>query len=428
MVATLAASVLAASSAASPDIAWFQSARLGMFIHWGPVALRGTEIGWSRGAQVPVEEYDSLYLRFNPTAFDADAWMDLAKRAGFRYVVPTAKHHDGFCLWPSSQTDYDIMATPFRRDILAEISAAARKRGIAPCSYYSILDWRSPDYPLGSPGGKTAKENANMDRHMQVVLAETTELVRRYGLKMLWFDGQWEAPYTRERSLAFQRELRARFPKLVVNNRIEASGRMQPGDPGGDFATPEQHVGEYNTKSPWETCMTLGDQWAYRPNDRYKSLDQVLTILAQTVTGDGNLLLNVGPDAEGRIPPEQTKLLLGMGQWLAQHGQAVYGTRGGPFRNGAWGGATRRGRTVFLLVLDRKADQLSFPELPARVRSCRSLVPGMTASVGTEGRGIRVRLSGTRPEVGPAIIRLDLDRDAWSLGDLPGPTQTAAAG
>ncbi len=260
------------------------------------------------------------------------------------------------------------------------------------------------------------------------LMAETTELVRRYGLRMLWFDGQWEAPYTRERSLAFQRELRARFPRLVVNDRIEASGRMQPGDPGGDFATPEQRVGEYDTKRPWETCMTLGDQWAYRPNDRYKSLDQVLTILVQTVTGDGNLLLNVGPDAEGRIPPEQRRLLLGMGEWLGEHGQAVYGTRGGPFRNGAWGGATRKGRTVFLLVLDRKADQLTFPELPARVRSCRSLAPGMSASVESEGRGIRVRLSGARPEVGPAVIRLDLDRDAWSLGDLPGPSQKGTSG
>lgn len=162
--------VLAALSMTTPitlddtdaRLSWFRKARIGMFIHWGPVSLKGTEIGWSRGEQVPSAEYDQLYQQFNPTKFDADVWMKLAKDAGMKYVVPTAKHHDGFCIWPTKQTPYNIANSPFKRDIMGEISIAAKKQGIEMCSYFSILDWWHPDYGTGSPGGKTLKTNPNM--------------------------------------------------------------------------------------------------------------------------------------------------------------------------------------------------------------------------------------------------------------------------
>ena len=146
-------------------MAWFREARFGMFIHWGPVSLKGTEIGWSRGAQVPVGEYDNLYKRFNPSNFSARAWAKVAKEAGMKYLVLTSKHHDGFCLWGTKLTDYNIMNTPFHRDVVKELAAACQKEGIVFCTYHSICDWHHPDYPLGSPGGKSQKPDPNMDRY-----------------------------------------------------------------------------------------------------------------------------------------------------------------------------------------------------------------------------------------------------------------------
>ncbi len=143
----------------------WQDRRFGMFIHWGPVSLKGTEIGWSRGAQIPQDEYDNLYKQFNPTKFDADAWARTAKAAGMKYVVITTKHHDGFCLWPSKYTDYDIGNTPFKRDVLKELSQACRRQGLAFGTYYSVCDWWHADFPLGSPGGRTKKPNPNLDRY-----------------------------------------------------------------------------------------------------------------------------------------------------------------------------------------------------------------------------------------------------------------------
>lgn len=421
MLSLLASIILPTTSSAPDHMDWFRNQRLGMFIHWGPVSLRGTEIGWSRGAAVPSDEYDALSKRFNPTEFDADEWMSIAKQAGLRYIVPTAKHHDGFCLWPSSQTDYDIRATPFGRDIMGEISAAAKRKGLTMCTYYSILDWRSPDYGTGSPGGQTTKPHSNMTRHMGVVRAEVTELVRKYGLKMVWFDGQWESPYTREMSVEFNQYLRKQFPKLIINDRINSSD-LRADDPKGDYLTPEQRVGSYNTDTPWETCMTLGDQWAYKPGDRYKSLSQILTILIQTVTGDGNLLLNVGPNERGQIPDEQRALLTGMGDWLSKYGASVYGTRGGPYVNGPWGGTTRKGKTVYFHVLNWGSGEVKLPRLPAKIVSTRTLQRGVDASVSWTSDGLTLKLNGPIPSE-PTTIRVDLDQDAWGLGNIGVPTK-----
>ncbi|MDR3690203.1 MAG: alpha-L-fucosidase [Fimbriimonas sp.] len=417
MLALLAAcAVMPTADVAADRLAWFRNARMGMFIHWGPVSLRGTEIGWSRGSQVPTDEYDNLYKQFNPTAFNADEWMKLAKQAGFRYVVPTAKHHDGFCLFPSTQSDYSIASTPFHRDIMGEIAQAARRNGIAMCSYYSILDWHDPNYPKGSPGGSTDKPNPNMTKHMQTVKAELAQLISDYHIKMVWFDGQWEAPYTRDDSISLNRYLRAMAPNLIINNRINST-KLEPADPHGDYGTPEQEVGAYNVDTPWETCMTLGDQWAFRPHDHYKSVDQVIDVLIETVTGDGNLLLNVGPDSTGQIIPEQKALLVGLGDWVHKYGQSIYGTRGGPYRNGKWGGATRKGRTIYFQVLKWTDGKVTLPALPAKIRSCRALQPNVHVRCESTAEGLTLSVDGPVPAE-PTTVRVDIDKDAWSLGTI----------
>lgn len=340
------------------SLARWQAMRFGLFIHWGPVSLKGTEIGWSRGAQVPIEEYDSLYKQFNPIHFNADEWVSLAKQAGMKYLVITSKHHDGFCIWDSQYTDYDIMATPFKRDILKELSEACRRQGIVFCTYHSICDWYHPDYPLGSPGGRTEKPNPNMERYVQYLHNQTAEIIRNYGpLGVMWFDGEWEKPWTHEHGLALYRHIRSLQPDILINNRVDKGRRGMEGITAGeeftgDFDTPEQRVGTFNRQRPWETCMTICQQWAWKPNDRLKSLAECLQILLRTVGGDGNLLLNVGPMPDGRIEPRQVERLREIGAWLEKYGDGVYGTRGGPFKPGSWGASTCKDNRIFIFVFN----------------------------------------------------------------------------
>jgi alpha-L-fucosidase len=161
----------------------FQDMKFGMFVHWGPVSLKGTEIGWSRGREVPVEEYDNLYKEFNPVQFNADEWMKILKDAGMKYFIITTRHHDGFSLWPTEYSDYDISATPYQKDVLMEMKNACDKHEILFGTYYSICDWKHPLYPLGSPGGKTKKETGDMEKFIPFIKGQTRELIEKYQFK-----------------------------------------------------------------------------------------------------------------------------------------------------------------------------------------------------------------------------------------------------
>ncbi|HYX09866.1 MAG TPA: alpha-L-fucosidase, partial [Bacteroidales bacterium] len=166
---------------------WWKDARFGMFIHWGPVSLKGTEISWSRGREIPVTEYDSLYLKFDPVKFNADEWVSIAKAAGMKYIVFTSKHHDGFCNWDTKYTDYNIMHTPFHRDIIAELAAACKKQGMALGIYHSTCDWHNPDFPLTSPGGSVERKTYNLDRYTEYLKNESVEIMQKYGpLLVMW--------------------------------------------------------------------------------------------------------------------------------------------------------------------------------------------------------------------------------------------------
>ncbi len=362
----------------------FMNKRFGMFIHWGPVSLKGTEIGWSRGGQVPAEEYDLLYKQFDPVRFDAGEWVEIAREAGMKYLVITSKHHDGFCLWDSEFTDYDIAATPFKRDILAELSASCRERGVEFSIYYSILDWYHPDYPRDSPGGRGKKTTHDMPRYYQYVKNQTREIIEKYGpLGICWFDGEWEAPWTREYGNGLYDYLTEIQPTLVINNRVSKGRRgmsgttMQTSENAGDFDTPEQRIGSFNRERPWETCMTICRQWAWKPADRMKSLKECLRTLIYTAGGDGNLLFNVGPMPDGRIEPRQAERLREMGQWLQRYGKCIYGTRGGPFMPGKWGASTCRNDRIYLFIFEWPGELvLSLPPIPKMIKRGRILTGG----------------------------------------------------
>lgn len=387
----------------------WKDARFGMFIHWGPVSLKGTEIGWSRAREVPVEEYDQLYKQFNPVNFNADEWVNTAKAAGMKYIILTTKHHDGFCLWNTRQTDYQIMNSPFGRDVVKELSEACRKQGIAFGTYYSTCDWHHPDFPLTSPGGKVEREKSDLDAYTTYLKRQVAELLVNYGpLFVLWFDVPQRFDTARGQGVIdFVRTIQ---PDIIINNRTGAKG---------DFDTPEQRVGGFQNTRPWETCMTIGRQWAWKPEDEVKSLEQCLHSLIRSAGGDGNLLFNVGPAPDGRIEPLQVERLREMGQWLQKYGHTIYGTRGGPFKPTDWGVSTRKGHTIFLHILKwhGRSPKITIPDLGREIKNCR-LVTGGDLKITKLDKGAVIEFSHEVLQPVNTIVGIELDGDVMGVQPL----------
>jgi len=393
-----------AGGAAPESVARWQDMRFGMFIHWGPVSLKGTEIGWSRGDGVPVEEYDNLYKSFNPASFDADEWVRTAKAAGMKYMVLTTKHHDGFCLWDTKLTDHNIMNSPLKRDVVKELSAACHKGGIAFGTYYSVTDWHHPDYPLTSPGGRVRRPASNLDRYTEYLKGQVKELIANYGpLSTMWFDVPME--FDAKRGQGVIDHVRALQPDIVINDRSGAKG---------DYDTPEQRIGGYQLGRPWETCMTICRQWAWKPNDEMKSLDQCLRTLVLTNAGNGNLLFNVGPMPDGRIEPRQVERLKEMGAWLEKNGESIYGTRGGPVKPEHGIATTRKGNTIYLHVFPDAPAEINLPKFPRKVTAA-NVLGGDAVQVTETANAWTIALpAGVRKPI-DTIIKIDLDASAMNL-------------
>ncbi len=370
----------------------WQNLRFGMFIHWGPVSLTGKEIGWSRGRETPHEQYDRLYQKFNPTKFDAREWVSVAKVAGMRYIVLTSKHHDGFCLWDCAHTDYDIMSSPFKRDVVKELADECKRQGIKFGPYYSICDWYQPDYGLSHAGGPGYKLDRQPDfqKYVTYMKNQLKELHSSYGpFLVFWFDGEWEKPWTYLHGVDLNNFCRNLQPDVLINNRVGKGregmqGMFKPGEFAGDFGTPEQEIGAFERKVPWETCMTICTQWAWKPDDLLKSLKQCLHTLIYTAGGDGNLLLNVGPMPDGRIEPRQVQRLKEIGQWLAKYGDSIYGTRGGPFKPGKWGASTCKDNTIYLHVMNWPGEKLQLPAFGNSIISHTVMTGGEATVVQTD--------------------------------------------
>ena len=400
------------------SMAWWRDAKLGMFICWGPVSLKGTEIGWSRGGErrgrkgkgpIPVEVYDNLYKQWNPTRFSAKEWIDVVKAAGQKYVIFLVKHHDGFCLFDTEFTDHKITSplSPFRRDVTAEIAKACRDAGIRIFWYYSQPDWHHPDYRTESHA-----------RYIACLHGQLRELCTKYGkIDGIWFDGlggkasDWHA----ENLFKLIRQCQ---PHAIINNRCGLRG---------DFDTPEQRVGRFQTARPWESCITLGTQWAWKPNDRIKTLKECIDILVRCVGGDGNLALNTNPMPDGRIEPRQAERFKQIGAWLSQYGETIYGTRGGPFRPAPWGAATCKGTTVYVHVLDWRRDPVVLPPVDRKVVGASALTGG-TAAVKQTDQGIEITVPPAHRHALDTIVALQLDGPAFEakVGTLA--SGSAAAG
>ncbi len=403
----------------------FMDKRFGMFIHWGPVTLRGTEIGWSRNNQVTQVDYDNLYKEFNPVLFNADAWVKTAKDAGMKYLAITAKHHDGFCLWPTAYSDYNIMHSPFKRDVVGELSKACKKQGIAFCIYFSVLDWHDANYPVHHVPGDTAMDpKANMNKFVATIKNELKELVTRYHPYMLWFDGNWEKPWTKEMGEQVYAFIKKMDPTVIVNNRLGKGKHTELGtETVGDYATPEQVVGALNMNDPWESCITICTQWAWKPNDKMKSRKECIQTVVQTAAGNGNLLFNVGPMPDGRIEARQVNRLLEMGNWLKLNAESIYNTKGGPYKPNKNFATTRKGNKIYLHVFASANNELIIPPLPNGIIYKAYFLKGLPVSFKQDEKNIRITLPAKMPDEDCSVIVLELDINAESLPVVSTPVQ-----
>ena len=358
-------------------MSWWRDARFGLFIHWGLYAVPAGEWNgktshgeWIRTtAQIPLEEYDKFIHNFNPVKFNADEWVRMAKDAGMKYIVITSKHHDGFQLFDSKQSDFNVMHTPFKRDVLKELADACRKQGIKMCWYHSIMDWHHPDYIPRREWEKTrSTEGADFKRYFAYMKAQLKELLTNYGdISVLWFDGEWENTWNTDYGKELYNYVRSLQPNIIINNRVGAGrsgmeGFTKDGEFSGDFGTPEQTIPSTGLPGvDWETCMTMNDHWGYNKNDKnWKSVKEILQMLADIASKGGNYLLNVGPTAEGVFPPESVERLKEIGKWMKLNGESIYGTTASPFPKLEWGRVTKKSNgtntRLYLHVFNWPAD------------------------------------------------------------------------
>ena len=339
-------------------MAWWREARFGMFIHWGLYSIpagawqeKTTHGEWIRQtAQIPLEVYDQFISDFNPLKFDADEWVSMAKAAGMKYIVLTSKHHDGFCLFNSDYTDFDIMNTPFKRDILKELADACQDQGIKLCWYHSIMDWHHPDYLPRRSWEDRPADGAELDRYITYMKNQLRELVTNYGdIGVLWFDGEWEDTWNHEYGQDLYDYVRSLQPSIIINNRVDVGrsgmqGLTKKGSYAGDFGTPEQEIPPTGIPGvDWETCMTMNDHWGYNKNDNnWKSDVDLIRKLADIASKGGNFLLNVGPTAEGLFPQPSIDRLHAIGRWMQVNRDAIYGTSASPFKDLSWGRCTQK--------------------------------------------------------------------------------------
>lgn len=312
---------------------WWLDARFGLFIHWGLYAVPAGEYGGQKNygewimyeAKIPKPEYEKFAPQFNPVQFDAEAWVRMAKDAGMKYIVITSKHHDGFSMFDSKVSDYDIVdRTPFRRDPMRELADACKKAGLKLCFYHSIMDWHHPD-----------AAGANFPKYREEYLKpQLRELLTQYGdIGVLWFDGEWIDEWTEPQGKDLYRFVRSLQPDIIVNNRVGKGRNGMQGmntseDAAGDFGTPEQEILGEKSGLPWESCMTMNDHWGYNRHDKnFKSAADLIWNLADITAKGGNYLLNIGPTAEGIFPPECIERLRIIGEWTRRNAEAVYGTK-----------------------------------------------------------------------------------------------------
>ena len=399
--------------------AWFQDAKFGMFIHWGVYSVLGDGEWIMETRPINKTDYAKVPGFFNPIKFDPVAWVALAKTAGMKYITITSKHHDGFAMFDSRLTDWNVVAkSPYGKDVIAMLAAECHKQGIKLFFYHSQLDWHSQDYfPRGRTGHHTERrESGNWDAYLNFMDGQLRELLTNYGeIGGIWFDGMWDKPeadWHLARTYALIHQLQ---PQALVGS----NHHLKPFS-GEDFQMfekdlPGQHTTGFNPDQsvsalPLETAETMNDSWGFRLTDEhYKSTGELIRYLVRAAGLNANFLLNIGPMPSGEIQPEFVQRLTEVGRWMKQYGESIYGTRGGPVTAGPWGVTTQRGSTVYVHVLDWNQPVLALAGLPRAVRSARLMREGSSVEFSLVKGGLVLKVPEVQPEEIDRVIVLELE-------------------
>ncbi len=416
------------------DYDWWRKARFGVFIHWNTSSVLALGGGsWHRSPKPekgvaasnktdfdapftltdeiikkyrvpwrmnpPREIYDNMFKVFNPVDFDANAWAKTIKDAGAGYVVFTAKHHDGFCMFDSKVTRYDIMSTPFKRDICQELADACARAELKVIWYYSVADWYDPRFDTKNP-----------KPYEDYLVTQIDELFsKNKNVAGVW----WDRGGIKIDANRVMRTIKKYCAHPIANAR---GIRL----PGVHFNTPEQKLGNFDMKTPWESCVTMqGEGWFWNGGRNMMTPSACIRLLVDASGGDGNLLLDFGPTETGVMPPAVRKNYLAMGQWLKQHGKSIIDTRGGPYTPGHWGVSTRRDHSVYLHITQQwSAGVLELPPLPAKITATKVLTGG-TAKISQSKKGLRIEMDEKFHVAPDTIIELKIDKPALGLPLIP---------
>lgn len=398
---------------------WFQDARFGLFIHWGVYSVLGRGEWVMNNEKIPIAEYEKLPPQFNPTKFDPDEWCRMARDAGMKYITITSKHHDGFAMFDSRTSDYDIVdRTPYKKDALKMLADACARNGLTLFFYHSQLDWHNPNYfPRGRTGaGYTGRpESGDWYKYLDYMDAQLTELCTNYGkIGGIWFDGMWDKPQADWR-LAKTYGLIHRLQPAAL---IGSNHHLKP-FPGEDFqmfekdlpghATQDFNAGQEIGELPRETCDTINNSWGYNKNDHnFKSTTDLIHYLVRAAGYDSNFLLNVGPMPNGKIQPEFVERLKAIGAWLDKNGESIYGTRGGPITPRPWGVTTQKGNTVYVHILNWQDAALLLPRLDRKVQSASLLGSGDAVGIVEADYGTVLKLPASAKDPVDNIVVLKM--------------------
>jgi alpha-L-fucosidase len=398
---------------------WFQDAKFGLFIHWGVYSVLGDGEWVMNTRQIPIKAYEKLPAFFNPVEFDPKAWVQMAKAAGMKYITITSKHHDGFAMWDSKVSDYNIVKkTPYGKDVLKMLAEECRKENIKLFFYHSQLDWHHPDYfPRGSTGGSWTgrPEQGDMNKYLDYMDAQLTELLTNYGdVAGIWFDGMWDkknADWRLEKTYKLIHQLQP--AALVGSNHHVAPYEGEdfqmfekdlPGHNTTGFS-PDQKIGDL----PKETCETINYSWGFNIKDAgHKSKKALVQYLVKASGYGANFLLNVGPMPNGKIQQEHIDRLKEMGDWLTTYGETIYGTRGGPLTARDWGVTTQKGNKVYVHVLNWHDESLVIPSWGKKIKSAKFFNDKTPVKFIENEFGITLKIPKAKFDDIDTVVELDL--------------------
>lgn len=356
---------------------WFQNAKFGLFVHWGVYSVLGDGEWVMQTRPISKASYEKLPAFFNPVEFDPAEWVAMVKATGMKYITITSKHHDGFCMFDSKLTDWDVSdRTPYSKDVLKLLADECRKQGIKLFFYYSQLDWYQDDYfPRGRTGEHTGRpDSGDWNKYIDYMNGQLTELLTNYGvIGGIWFDGWWDKPDANWRLDETYRLIHKLQPAALIGSNHHRAPK-----PGEDFQMFEKDLPGHNTTGfsgeseigqlPLETCETMNNSWGFRINDtRFKSSRELIQYLVRAAGYGANFLLNVGPMPNGKIQPEFADTLKVIGKWLEKNGYSIYGTRSGPVSPREWGVTTQKDNTVYVHVLNRVDDLIFLPGMQENI-------------------------------------------------------------